>query len=59
MDPMKLSTAAQFESLALRKFLNSSLKNASPRIKNGPTLVVATFHYLWYQLLLARVVRCQ
>ena len=38
---------AHFESLALRKFLNSSLKNASPRMKNGPTLVVATSHYLW------------
>ena len=40
----------QFESLALRKFLISSLKNASTRINNGLTLMlVVTSNFSWWQ----------
>ena len=40
----KLSIIAQLESLVLKKCLNSSLKNASPRMKNGPTLTRSGNH---------------
>ena len=40
-DATKRSTAAQFESLVLRKFLKSSLKNVGIRDDNLPLFMVA------------------
>jgi len=47
-----------FYGSAVRKFgiEKVSMKNASPRIKNGPTVLVATFHYLWLQLRVVSVI---